>query len=109
MLAFAAQTAPPPSVGEPPSAGPPGSSPSRIETFDLSNLPATLPDAEIVVRANSERYRYKETYDPRFQNEDGKAEFGLFGDTRGAVETEAVEISPGVVSKRLMFRLKIPL
>ena len=81
-----------------------------VANFDLSDMPTNPPpddDPDIVVRADVDRYRLKERFDPRFE-EDGKAEFGLDGDVRGAIETEAVEISPGVVSNRLMFRIKLP-
>lgn len=80
-----------------------------VDRFDLRDLPERTDDGDvIVVRANVERYRLKDDLDPRYE-EDGKAEFGLFGDTRAAIETEAEEIAPGVVSKRLMFRIKLPL
>ena len=82
--------------------------------FDLQDVPDVSQDNRpkdeadvIVVRADVDRYRLKDKLDPRFE-EDGKAEFGLTGDVRGAVETEAVAIAPGVVSNRLMFRLKLP-
>lgn len=80
-----------------------------VDRFDLRDVPERSDDGDvIVVRANVDRYRLRDSPDPRFED-DGKAEFGLFGDTRGAIETEAEEIAPGVVSKRLMFRIKLPL
>lgn len=82
-----------------------------MDAFDLADMPDTPPKAEadIVVRAEIDRYRHKDISDPRFPVETGKAEFGLFGDTKGVVEAEAVEIGSGVVSKRLMFRVKVPM
>lgn len=37
-----------------------------------------------------------------------KAAFGIVGDVKGAVETEAEEVAAGVVSNRIMVRVKIP-
>lgn len=37
-----------------------------------------------------------------------KARFGIVGDVKGAVETEAEEVAAGVVSNRIMVRVKIP-
>ena len=37
-----------------------------------------------------------------------KAELGIVGDIRGAVENEAVELPGGVVSNRIMLRMKVP-
>lgn len=37
-----------------------------------------------------------------------KAEVGLFGDVRGAIENEAVTMPDGVQSNRLMLRMKVP-
>ena len=35
-------------------------------------------------------------------------EFGIVGEIRGAVENEAVELPGGVVSNRIMLRMKVP-
>lgn len=37
-----------------------------------------------------------------------KAVFGIVGDIRGAVETDAEELPGGTVSNRIMLRMKVP-
>ncbi|WP_022671854.1 hypothetical protein [Novosphingopyxis baekryungensis] len=83
---------------------------AQMESFDLTNLHSSPPPEDediIIVRADQAKYRVNQTLDLRFE-EDGKAEFGLPGGARGAVEAEAIEIAPGIQSNRLMFRVKTP-
>ena len=73
----------------------------------MPDQPKDERETDIIVRANVERYRLAPTFDPRFE-EDGKAEFGFGNGARATAEVEQEEIAPAVVSKRLMFRLKLP-
>lgn len=95
LLAFAFQTASP----EPP------------RKIDLMPQCAAGESDEIVVcadRSIDERYRLRPAADRPTELLLPKAEIPFFGDTRAAAEAEAEEIGPGVVSKRMMIRLKTP-
>lgn len=84
--------------------------------FDLRRLPR--PDgctpgngAEIVVCATPDatpRHRLPPLAPRPAEPLLPRAEFGIVGDIRGAVENESVELPGGVVSNRLMLRMKVP-
>lgn len=82
--------------------------PLRIDVLDRCAAPA---GDEIVVCGNrdSERFRLRPLADaPAHGSALPKAETPLFGDTKAAAEVEAEQIGPGIVSQRLMLRLKTP-
>ncbi len=86
--------------------------PQRIDLMPVvpqRDCRATGPD-EIVVcgDAPGERHRLKPV-DPTRYAEQTEAETGLIGDVRVAAEAEQAEIAPGVISKRVMVRLKLPI
>ena len=95
------------SLPAPPPQPTPARPPEDIDSFDLALLPNRPSDMQgnvIVVRADPDRYRLG-GLDLRFETSD-KAEIDLGNGTRAAAEVEAEEIAPGVVSKRMMLRLK---
>ncbi len=101
LLQAASLPAPPPPI--------PARPPDDVDSFDLAQLPDRPSDMDgnvIVVRADPDRYRLG-GLDLRFETND-KAEIDLGNGTRAAAELEAETIAPGVVSKRMMLRLKTP-
>jgi len=84
--------------------------------FDLRRLPrpeGCAPGAgeEIVVCASPDqtvRHRLPPLASRPVEPLLPTAEFGIVGDIKGAVENEAVELPGGVVSNRIMLRMKLP-
>ena len=84
--------------------------------FDLRRLPpregcARATGDEIVVCASpddSPRHRLPPLAVREQEPLLPRAEFGIVGEIRGAVENEAVELPGGVVSNRIMLRMKVP-
>lgn len=67
-------------------------------------------DGEIVVcgrRDADSRYRLTATDTSRYEP-NRRAETTLAGNLKGAAEVEQRELAPGITSKRIMFRLKLP-
>ena len=58
-------------------------------------------------RDAGQRYRLQPLETARFEP-DRKAETTLVGDLKGAAEVERKELGPGLVSSRIMFKLKLP-
>lgn len=83
--------------------------------FDLRDLPAASSCApargeEIVVcgRLDHGEHRLPPLPDTAYAEAPPKAEIKLFGDIVGSAVMEAEEIANGVVSSRIMLRMKIP-
>lgn len=84
--------------------------------FDLRELPARAPDCdattgdEIVVcgRSDSLKHRLPPLAPTPVEPLLPRAEFKLFGDVKGAIENEAVQMPGGVQSNRIMLRMKVP-
>jgi len=103
------QASAPPDAPAPPDRPASDDAADELNAFDLSQLPelpSEVTDNVIVVRADPDRYRVG-GLDLRFETND-KAEIDLGNGTRAAAEVEAETIAPGIVSKRMMLRLKMP-
>ncbi len=80
---------------------------------DLAPAPGCRPAAgdEIVVCAAPDRtlrHRLAPLPETPAQPLLPKAEFGIVGDLKGAIENEAVALPGGVSSNRIMLRMKLP-
>jgi hypothetical protein len=83
--------------------------------FDLRHVPAPAACTpgrgdEIVVcgRLDSGEHRLSPLPDTTYAEAPPKAETKLFGDVVGSAVMEAEEVANGVVSNRIMLRMKIP-
>ena len=83
--------------------------------FDLRDMPAPAACApgrgnEIVVcgRLDSDGHRLPPLPDSTYAEAPPRAETMLFGDVVGSAVMEAEEVAAGVVSNRIMLRMKVP-
>jgi hypothetical protein len=83
--------------------------------FDLRDVPAVRPCTEargdeIVVcgRPDHDQHRLPALPDATYVETPPRAEMKLFGDVVGSAVMEAEEVANGVVSNRIMLRMKIP-
>lgn len=97
------------SVLDVPAAAPRAAAPGPI-TRDARSCPESA-DGEIVVCGRrddaSDRYRLPPP-GPERESALPRAAFNISGNVSGAVEAEQAEILPGLVSRRLMVRVKVP-
>jgi hypothetical protein len=85
---------------------------------DVVHLQPVLPDrrcdqesTDIVVcgKRRDDRYRLPRLDSARFEPRAArKAEIGLGGNVKGAAEVESATVGPGLISNRVMLRLKMP-
>ena len=79
-----------------------------LKTCSYDYAPADNDDIQVCGRRDPDsRYRLKPLDTSRFES-DRRAETTLIGDLKGSAEVEKAEIAPGMISNRIMFRLKLP-